>query len=262
MASAPIAACGFWADMSVAVNGFGFDAPPAKVKSAKTPATKATKATKASPPAQTANAATNLFMDKDMSHSVVAAKVHAEIGDDIRWDVILEEVAQLAPAALLHEKRVLSLPLKKDTAEAAESTEGSTSAGDTTDSELSLSDADFSPKSAKAAAAVAGAFRPPPGLAPPPGLEAPIGMPPPPGLEDWACLPSSLTPPPGFFQTPGNITVNQATTLTATATAKPRKLPKAQKAQKSQKVQDAQKSEKAVLPPWRQGNQGIKVASP
>lgn len=151
---------------------------------------------------------------KDMSHAVVAAKVNAEIGNDIRWDVIMEEIGQLVPAALLHEKRTLS---KKS---AGESVEDSTSAGDTTDSELSFDDGELSPKAAS---------RPPPGLmAPtaPPGLfheaAAPMPVAPPPGLEDLVCLP----PPPGFgFE------------RAADAEAKAAKAAKAQ----------------AVLPPWRQG---------
>merc|ERR1719316_1904627 len=159
MTSAPIAASGVWADMSLSVNCF--DAPA--------PAAKATKS-----------------VSKDVSHAVVAAKVNAEIGNDIRWDIIMEEIALLNPAPLLHEKR--TLPSKK----IAESLEDSTSAGDTTDTDVSFSDAgDESPKSSKSV------VRPPPGLAPPPGLTAPMTLAPmsmPPGLEDVASLP----PPPGL----------------------------------------------------------------
>merc|ERR1719191_2024483 len=74
----------------------------------------------------------------------------------------------------------LGLPLKR----AQETADDSTSAGETTDSDLSLSDAD-SPKAG---------FRPPPGLSMPadPAFQPPPGLCMlPPGLED-------VPPPPGF----------------------------------------------------------------
>merc|ERR1719161_3271093 len=142
---APIAAAGLWADMSVPVNVYDFPAQP---------------------------------------EAAVTAKINADVGNDIRWDIIMSTIQEIAPAPPRHVTPVmkLGLPLKSK----QEVSEDSTSAGETTDSDFSISDAD-SPKAG---------IRPPPGLClpaapamqPPPGLSGAV---PPPGLGD-------MPPPPGF----------------------------------------------------------------
>merc|ERR1719235_2679245 len=114
----------------------------------------------------------------------------------------MQEIAEVAPAKPRHVTPIVKtiMPLKFDKV-----TEDSTSAGETTDSEFSASDADSSPTAAcRPPPGLCG----PPGLCAPPGLSAPPGLPapmPPPGLEE------DCPPPPGFEAFPA---------LTASATAK------------------------------------------
>lgn len=165
---APIAAAGVWADMSVPVNAFGF---PAKVEAP------------ASPQGKKSSSRTQA-LPSHVQDAVITAKVNGEVGNNIRWDIIMQSIQEIAPAPPRHVTPVikLGLPLKSN----KDVPEDSTSAGETTDSDLSLSDTD-SPKAS---------LRPPPGLSMPaaPALQPPPGLAelmPPPGLDD-------VPPPPGF----------------------------------------------------------------
>jgi len=173
--SGPIAALGVWANLLVSVNFIDDDE---STSPAPTPKHKSGKKEKASLPPPT------------VRRAATAAKATAEVGEDIRWDVIMASISEIAPSAKFLEAKEpakLSLPLgfakPKDLAEYSDT--NSTSAGDTSDSEASFSDMD-TPKSA---------FGPPPGLAMPsmrlpPGLSAPVRPPPglsaPPGFEALA----------------------------------------------------------------------------
>jgi len=186
---APIAASGVWFDMSVEIPTLGFEtvaSPAVSSPKGKKPSAK-----------KTSNGPQPL--SPSVQEAILAAKVNADIGNDIRWDIIMQEIAEVAPAAPRHITPMpkvvvpLKLPIKM-------TREDSTSAGESTDSELSTSDAD-SPTAA---------FRAPPGLSLPPGLAAPKCMPPPglcapPGLDD-------VHPPPGFESFPALSATPQKTT--------------------------------------------------
>jgi len=165
---APIAAAGVWADKSVPVNVFDSHAEP------EVPATPKGKRT-------------STKMQSLPSHvqdAVITAKVNGDVGNNIRWEVIMQSIQEIAPAPPRHVTPVMKLGLPVKSIEKV--LEDSTSAGETTDSDLSLSDTD-SPKAR---------FQPPPGLSMPAAatMQLPPGLStlmPPPGLED-------VPPPPGF----------------------------------------------------------------
>lgn len=208
---APVAAAGVWADMAVPVDTFDpFAQPEAQVsqKGKKSPAKMQA-------------------LPSNVQDAVLTAKVNANVGNDIRWDVIMQMIQETDAAPPRHVTPVIKvgLPLKSK----REVAEDSTSAGETTDSD-SLGD-DDSPKAG---------LRPPPGLSPPaapamlppPGLSAPPGLedvPPPPGFED-------VPPPPGFeFGTDSS----------------PDSTPKAMPPWKKNKVEKAKTAQGSSVRPWR-----------
>lgn len=169
--SSPIAASGVWFDMSVPIPPLGLD-DITVVTAPKSPAVPAKKGK---------NSSTKKPVSPKVQEAIMTAKVNADVGNNIRWDIIMHEIADLAPAPPRHITPILKsveLPLKS-----FQSTEDSTSAGET-DSERSVGSECSSPTAG---------FRPPPGLSGPPGLL------PPPGLK---CLPG-LAGPPGLSAPPG-----------------------------------------------------------
>merc|ERR1719161_2254705 len=126
----------------------------------------------------------------------MTAKVNADIGNDIRWDVIMQQITEVAPAPPRHVspivKTVLPLQLCKDAEE-------STSAGENTESDFSSSDCGSPARVLRPPPGLSG----PPGLAPPglsgpPGLGGPPGLAAPPGLSNPPGLEDDCPPPPGF----------------------------------------------------------------
>lgn len=94
-----------------------------------------------------------------MRNAAAAATVRAEVGGDIRWDVVLEMMAELKPepnAAKTLALATVTKPVR------ASSPTCSTSSGDMSGSESSHCSTEDSPR----------AVRPPPGLMAPPGLLA------------------------------------------------------------------------------------------
>lgn len=185
--SGPIAALGVWANLMVSVNSIDEES----TSPAPTPQRKSSTKAKANVPPPT------------IRRAATAAKASAEIGEDIRWDVIMQQIADIAPSAkFLEAKKAASMALPagfvkpKDLVEYSVSEDSlSTSAGDTSDSEMGFSDVE-TPKSR---------VQPPPGLAVPsmrlpPGLSAPVrpppGLPPPPGFEAFAFKKSHEELPP------------------------------------------------------------------
>merc|ERR1719160_1319073 len=158
--------------MSVPIPSFGFDNTTV-VTSPSVPARKG-KTSSAKKP-----------LSPKQQEAIMTAKVNADVGNNIRWDVVLQEITEVAPAPPRHVTPVIKtiIPLKINKA-----AEDSTSAGETTDSDFSVSDGDSSPTAA---------FRPPPGLCAPPGLSGPPGLnfeedcPPPPGFESFPALTAS-----------------------------------------------------------------------
>jgi len=97
-----------------------------------------------------------------MRNAAAAAKVCAEVGGDIRWDVVLEMMAEMKPEASAVKTlafAAVNKPLR------ASSPSGSTSSGES-GSESSTCSTDDTPR----------AVRPPPGLLAPPGLMAQSGF--------------------------------------------------------------------------------------
>lgn len=198
--SSPIAASGVWADMSTPIPSFGFD----DIKDVQSPSAPAKKGKKSAAKTPT---------PPKVQEAIMTAKVNSCVGNDIRWDVIMQEIAEVAPAPPRRITPVVKtiLPLKLH-----KTIEDSTSAGETTDSEFS----------SDCGSPVASAIRPPPGLsgypglAPPglsapPGLAGPPGLAPPPGLGSPPGIEDDCPPPPGF----------EVAASTAKTTAKAAKLP-------------------------------------
>eukprot|EP00746_Dinoflagellata_sp_MGD_P164708 gnl/MRDRNA2_/MRDRNA2_93496_c0_seq1.p1 gnl/MRDRNA2_/MRDRNA2_93496_c0~~gnl/MRDRNA2_/MRDRNA2_93496_c0_seq1.p1 ORF type:complete len:209 (-),score=48.08 gnl/MRDRNA2_/MRDRNA2_93496_c0_seq1:116-742(-) len=175
--SMPIAASGVWADMSVPIPSLGFD----DIKVVESPVTPAKKGKKSS-----TKACTRTPVSLNVQEAVMTAKVNADIGNDIRWDIIMQEISEVAPAPPCYVtpvvKTFLPMQLCKDADE-------STSAGETNESDFGSSSECGSP---------ARVLRPPPGLSGPPGL-APPGLSAPPGLGG----PPGLAAPPGLSSLPG-----------------------------------------------------------